>query len=83
MVSRNNTCGAVVAVEVTRNQSTVRYSDREGVEREIMRCLSKRFSLTNKNSSMSTEFTSTVGYCGQAGRRSDFTRADSGSIVPR
>ena len=53
MVSKNSTGGAVVAVEVTRNQSAVRYSEQEGVEREIMRCLSKHFSLTNKNSSMS------------------------------
>ena len=62
MVSKNNTGGAIVAVEVTRYQSTVRYSDQEIVEREIMRCLSKPFFLTNRNSSMSSGFTSTVGF---------------------
>ena len=36
MVRKNNTGGVVLAVEVTRNQSTVRYSAREDVKREIM-----------------------------------------------
>ena len=36
MVRKNNTGGAVLAVEVTRNQSTVRYSAREDVKRERM-----------------------------------------------
>ena len=61
-VKGDNKGGAVTAVEVKRSDRTIKYSTREDVEREIMNCLSKRFSLTNNNSSMSSRFTEVVGY---------------------
>ena len=62
MISRASQGAAILAVEVTRQGHTTKVTERESLEREIMRCLSKRFSLTYNNPSMNNMFTSRVGY---------------------
>ena len=52
VVSGNKISAAITAVEITSNGNKVKVNNREEVEREIMKCLSKRFSLTNNNSTM-------------------------------
>ena len=62
MLSRTSQGAAILAVEVTRQGQTTKFTERESIEREIMHCLSKRFSLTYNNPSMNNMFTSQVGY---------------------
>ena len=71
-VKGDNKGGAVTAVEVKLSDTITKYSTREEVEREIMNCLSKRFSLTNNNSSMSSRFTSVVGFLAEKVRPNKF-----------
>ena len=52
----------ITAVEVTQAGKKVKINEINKVEREIMTCLSKRFSLTNDNSTMEDDFTSKIGY---------------------
>ena len=52
VVSGNKISAAITAVEITSNGNKVKINNTEEVECEIMRCLSKQFSLTNNNSSM-------------------------------
>ncbi len=62
VVSGNKISAAITAVEITSNGNKVKVNNREEVEREIMKCLPRRFSLTNNNSTMEKKFTSKVGY---------------------
>ena len=62
MISKASQGAAILAVEVTRQGHTTKVTERESLEREIMHCLSKRFSLTYNNPSMNNMFTSHVGY---------------------
>ena len=63
-VSGNKISVAVTAVELTKADKKVKIDKGNEVEREIVTCLSKRFSLTNDNSSMKDDFTSKIGYLG-------------------
>ena len=47
---------------MTKAGETVKINKTNKVEGEIMACLSKKFSLTNDNSTMENDFTSQVGY---------------------
>ena len=62
IVSGSKMSAAVTAVEVTMAREKVEINERNEVEREIMTCLSKRFSLTNDNSTMGDEFTPKMIY---------------------
>ena len=53
---------AVLAVETIKEVQKIRISERVELERAIMECLSKRFSLTTNSFSISSTFTSSVGY---------------------
>ena len=53
---------AVLVVETIQEGQKIRISERVELERAIMECLSKRFSLTTNSFSMSSTFTSSVGY---------------------
>ena len=57
IVSGNKISAAVIVVEITKAGKRG-INERNKVEREIMTCLSKIFSLTNNNSTMKQEFTS-------------------------
>ena len=61
IVSGNKISAAVIVVEITKAGKRG-INERNKVEREIMTCLSKIFSLTNNNSTMKQEFTSKIGY---------------------
>ena len=62
IVSGNKMGTAVIAVKVPRAGGKVIINERNEVERKIMICLSKRFSLTNDNLIMEQECTSKIGY---------------------
>ena len=49
-------------VEYKKEGNIVKVDTREEVEEEIMKCLTKRFSLTNQCTSMSRSFITKVGY---------------------
>ena len=53
---------AITAVEVTRAGNKLKINKRNEVEREIMTCLSIRFSLTNNNLTIEENFISKIGY---------------------
>ena len=61
-VSRNRMGAASIAVQITRVGKKVIINKINEVEREIVTFLSKRFSLTNDNSTMDQEFTSKIGH---------------------
>ena len=52
----------VTAVEYKEEEKTVKVNTREEVEEEIMKCLTKRFLLTNQCTSMSKTFITKVVY---------------------
>ena len=62
LVSGNKLSAAVIVVEVIKAGETIKINERNEVERNIMTCISKRFSLTNDNSTMEDDFMSKVGY---------------------
>ena len=62
MLSTTSHGAAILAVEITSQEQTIKVTEWESLEREIMHCLSKRFSLTYNNPSMNNMFTSQVGY---------------------
>ena len=51
-----------MAVENLQDDQVVRITERMELEREIMQFLSQRFSLTYRNTSMNSLFTSQIGY---------------------
>ena len=69
----------MLAVEATQEGKTVKILERVQLERAIMQCLSKRFSLTTNLLSMSTTFTSSVGYLAE---KTGADRILSGDIPP-
>ena len=64
-------CSSYISVEVTKTGETIKINERNEVEREIMTCLSKRFSLTNDNLTMGNNFISQIGYLAEKNEAAD------------
>ena len=80
VVSGNKISAAITAVETTSNGNKVKVNNREEVEREIMICLSKRFSLTNNNSIMKKNYIENRLPCRERRRRGHIKRKHSKDI---
>ena len=64
----------VTAGEVTKSGETVKRTERNELGREIMTCFSKRFSLTNDDSTMENDFTLQVGHLAEKEGAEDILR---------
>ena len=64
----------ITVVEITITNERVKINEKNEVEREIMTCLSKIFSLTNDNSRMKDEFTSKNDYLAVKGGAEDIPK---------
>ena len=75
-ITGGNKGAAVTEVEYKKEGKTVKVNTREEVEEAIMKCLTKRFSLTNHCMSMSKTFISKVGYLAEKSGAEDILKGN-------